>query len=148
LKVLFDHNVPHKLRFSLGDHAVETADALGWAELRNGELLAQAEFVGFEVFLTGDKNLSYQQNLTGRKLAIIVLGTNNWNILKLHTLPVAEALDRATPGSFQTVAFEQKHRSQSRNLFIIDLRKPLGQRVLQRAGVLHGSHHEVTHQVR
>jgi predicted nuclease of predicted toxin-antitoxin system len=106
LKVLFDHNVPRKLRFLLGDHVIETADALGWAELRNGELLAEAELAGFDVVLTGDKNLSYQQNLAGRTLAIIVLETNNWNILKLNTLPVAEALDRATPGSFQTVAFE------------------------------------------
>lgn len=103
MKILFDHNVPHKLRYLLDQRQIETADDLGWAQLRNGELLAEAERAGYDVLLTGDKNLSYQQNLTGRKLAIVVLGTNNWNVLKTNAPPVKEALDRATPGSFQFV---------------------------------------------
>jgi predicted nuclease of predicted toxin-antitoxin system len=82
VKVLFDHNVPHKLRESLPEHEVRTADEMGWADLENGELLNAAEAAAFAVMVTCDKNLSYQQNLRGRKLALIVLSTNNWNILK------------------------------------------------------------------
>ena len=68
MRVLFDHNVPHKLRHSLEKHEVTTADEIGWAELENGELLGAAEAEGFDVMVTGDKNLSCQQNLKGRKL--------------------------------------------------------------------------------
>ena len=107
MKVLFDHNVPHKLRRSITAHIVETADGMRWTELENGELLAEAERAGFDVMITGDKNLSYQQNLSHRKLALIVLDTNDWNVIKLNTSPVLVALDRVTPGSFQIVRFTE-----------------------------------------
>jgi hypothetical protein len=55
---------------------------LGGAELENGELLKAAQDDGFEGMVTGDKNLSYQQNLKGRTLALVVLSTNNWNVIK------------------------------------------------------------------
>ena len=53
--------------------------------------------------VTGDKNLSYQQNLAGRKLALVVLPTIDWRILQQETAPVPVAIDRATPGSFETI---------------------------------------------
>jgi predicted nuclease of predicted toxin-antitoxin system len=105
LKVLFDHNVPHKLRHSLDGHVVSTTDEMGWAELENGQLLRAAEESGFEVMITGDKNLTYQQNLLGRKIALVVLSTNNWNIVKLQPQLVLAVLTLATPGSFQFAAF-------------------------------------------
>ena len=105
MKVLFDHNVPHKLRHALVDHGVTTADEMGWAELENGQLLRAAEDSGFEVMITGDKNLSYQQNLRERKIALIVLSTNNWNIVKLQPQLVVALLALGTPGSFQFAAF-------------------------------------------
>ncbi len=74
---------------------------MGWGLLKNGELLTAAEAEGFDVFLTGDKNLSYQQNLDGRKLALIVLGTTQWKRLRDDTAPVAAAVDRAAPGSYE-----------------------------------------------
>jgi predicted nuclease of predicted toxin-antitoxin system len=105
VKVLFDHNVPHKIRRFLEGHEVSLAEEMGWAELENGELLRAAEGAGFAVMVTGDKNLSYQQNLQGRTLALIVLETNNWNVLKLNLSSVSNAVNAAKPGSFQLVSF-------------------------------------------
>jgi len=76
VRVLLDHNVLHKLRGALIGHEVKTADEMGWAPFGNGALLAAAQSADFAVIVTGDKNLSYQQNLQGRKLAIVVLSTN------------------------------------------------------------------------
>jgi hypothetical protein len=61
---------------------------MGWSELENGELLRAAEVAGFAVMVTGDKNLSSQQNLRGMALALVVLSTNNWNVLKKNPRPV------------------------------------------------------------
>jgi len=88
VKVLLDHNVPHKLRRSLVGHDVETADEVGWAELANGDLLIAAEGAGFAVMVTADKNLSYQQNLQGRELALVVLSTNDWQTIRQNPAPV------------------------------------------------------------
>jgi hypothetical protein len=87
-------------------HDVCTADEMGWAELENGELLRAAEVAGFSVMVTGDKNLSSQQNLRGRELALVVLSTNNWNVLKHCPHLLVEAIDAAEPGSFQVVTLE------------------------------------------
>jgi hypothetical protein len=106
VKVLFDHNVPHKLRHSMNAHEVKTADEMGWAELGNGELLRAAQRAGFAVMITGDKNLSSQQNLQLFELALVVLSTNNWNVLKHKSHLVLEAVDAAKRGSVQIVSFE------------------------------------------
>jgi predicted nuclease of predicted toxin-antitoxin system len=106
VKVLFDHNVPHKLRQSLPAHDVSTALEMGWSELENGELLRAAQVAGFAAMVTADKNLSSQQNLQGRELALIVLSTNNWNVLKDNLRGVAEAVDAARPATFQVVLVE------------------------------------------
>jgi predicted nuclease of predicted toxin-antitoxin system len=103
VRVLFDHNVPHKLRAWLTEHEVATADEMGWAELENGELLKAAEDAAFAGMVTCDKNLAYQQNLAGRTLALVVLSTNNWNVLKLNAGPLVAAVDGASRGSFEVV---------------------------------------------
>lgn len=105
MKVLFDHNVPHKLRRFLLGHDVKTADEMGWAELENGDLLSAAEAVDFAVMVTADKNLSYQQNLQGRNLALIVLSTNDWKVIQGNPTPVVIAVDSASAGSFRVVTF-------------------------------------------
>ncbi len=74
MKIIFDHNVPKKLRSMLPEHTVNTAKEMGWAELENGNLLRAAETERFELLITCDQNLTYQQNLKGRSLAIVVLG--------------------------------------------------------------------------
>jgi hypothetical protein len=71
--------------------------------LENGDLLNKAEAAGFEVLVTTDKNIRYQQNLTGRKIAIVVLGRGRWSLIKPHVAEVVAAVDRATPGSFAEV---------------------------------------------
>jgi len=106
LRVLFDHNIPHKLRtslVSLSNHEIITASYLKWGELTNGELLRGAEQDGFEVFVTGDQRLIYEQNLSGRRLAVTALSTNNWPIIKDHVPIILAAIDSAAPGSIQMV---------------------------------------------
>ncbi|MBV9658511.1 MAG: DUF5615 family PIN-like protein [Verrucomicrobia bacterium] len=76
MKVLLDHCVPRPLRRHLPGHEVATAHSLGWSTLKNGELLAAAEAAQFDVMITSDKNLRYQQNLADRRLAILLLATN------------------------------------------------------------------------
>jgi len=102
--VLFDNGVPRTLaRHLIGDHTVTEARARGWAELENGKLLNEAEAAGFEVLVTTDKNLSYQQNLSGRRIAIVVLGKGRWTLIKPHVAKVVATVNAATPGSFAEI---------------------------------------------
>lgn len=103
MRVFFDQNVPRGLARHLSAHQVTRAAELGWEELKNGDLLAQVELHGFEVFISCDRNLAYQQRIEGRKIAIVALSTNNWPLLKEHTQEVARAVDSATPGSYHPV---------------------------------------------
>ncbi|MBV9508093.1 MAG: DUF5615 family PIN-like protein [Acidobacteriia bacterium] len=114
MKVLFDHNLPYKLRTELGalsTHEIITASYMGWRELNNGELLRAADENNFEVFVTGDQTLVYEQNLSARRLAIVALSANNWPIIKDYLFHILTAIDSATPGTFQLVdcgAFSRK----------------------------------------
>jgi hypothetical protein len=72
--ILFDQATPVPIRAYLVEHTVRTAWQQGWSTLRNGDLLLAAEEAGFEVLLTTDKNIRYQQNLSTRRIAIVVLG--------------------------------------------------------------------------
>jgi predicted nuclease of predicted toxin-antitoxin system len=102
--VLFDNGTPRTLaRYLIDRHTVTEARARGWEELENGELLNQAEAAGFEVLVTTDKNLSYQQNLTGRKIAIVVLGQGRWTLIQPHVAQVVAAVNAAASGSFAEV---------------------------------------------
>jgi len=114
VRVLFDHNVPHKLRPSLTGREIKTADEMSWAELENGELLKAAEDAGFAVMVTCDKTLSYQQNLAARKMALVVLQTNRWSVLNENAPAILAALNRAQLVTFELVTFEdlQQRRSQ------------------------------------
>lgn len=104
MKVLFDQGTLAPLRAALSDHSVKTAFECGWGRLENGALLAAAEAAGFEVFITTDQNLRYQQNLTQRRIAIIVLATANWPRLRPHTQLVVKALEAMAPGAFVEVS--------------------------------------------
>lgn len=99
MKVLFDQGTPVPLRRLLEGHAVRTAYEMGWSEMSNGQLLAVAEEL-FDVMVTTDRNLSYQQNLVGRRLAIIVLPTTSWPRIKRNASWVIEAVERVQPGDF------------------------------------------------
>jgi hypothetical protein len=99
MKVLFDQGTPAPLRTSFAGHEVKTAREMGWDELRNGELLLAAE-AEFDAFVTTDQNLQYQQNLKGRKLAILVLPTTSWPRLKEHVGMIVAAVNGLRPGNF------------------------------------------------
>jgi hypothetical protein len=101
--ILFDHVTPAGIARFLKGHIVTKAKDLGWDRLSNGELLAKAEQAGFEVFVTADKNMRYQQNFTGRRIAIVVLSAPNWPIVKLRLEEIAAAVNAATTGSYVEV---------------------------------------------
>ena len=100
--MLVDECVPLKLVRLLTGHDLTTAQQKGWGSFSNGKLLALAEGE-FHLFLTCDRNLEYQQNLRGRKIAIILLSTNHWPTLKAQAQFVQAALDRVQAGEFLRV---------------------------------------------
>ena len=85
-------------------HHVSTAYELGGSTLKNGELLTAAESKGFEVFVTTDTNLEYQQSLSNRKIAIIVLSTTSWPRIQKSIAVIVAAIDEAMPSSYKTVS--------------------------------------------
>jgi len=101
--ILFDNGVPAPLKHSLESHTVVEAIERGWESLVNGDLLEVAEAAGFEVLLTTDKNIRYQQNLTGRKIAFVVLGNSQWPVVRRYVDRVVAAVDAAMPSSYVEV---------------------------------------------
>jgi predicted nuclease of predicted toxin-antitoxin system len=97
MRILFDQGTPVPLRQALKEHAVATAYELGWNKLGNGELLAAAE-AEFDLLVTTDQNLQYQQRLAGRRLAILILPTTSWPALRRHDQQIAEAVKALRPG--------------------------------------------------
>ena len=101
--ILFDHGTPRGIARFLPNHTVIRARQRGWDQLSNGDLLAEAERAGFEVFLTTDKNIRYQQNLVGRRIAVVVLSAPQWPLVRLQVAEIAAAVNAATPGSYVEV---------------------------------------------
>ena len=101
--ILFDQGTPLGLRRALQGHTVKTAYEQGWSTMVNGELLRAAESAGFEVFITTDTNLLYQQNLKKLKLAIIILSRNRWRLVKPHISNIIAAVEAAQPGSCRVI---------------------------------------------
>lgn len=99
MRVLFDNGTPRGLASALSNHLVEEARARGWDTLRNGELLDAAQEARFDVFITTDRNLRHQQNLTGRTIALVILGSGRWRLIRARLSAIAAAVDAATPGS-------------------------------------------------
>ncbi len=108
MKVLFDHNVPRKLRKYLKVHLVTTAAQMGWAELANGELIQRAELSGFDVFVTGDQGIRYQQNHALRRIPIILLSSTYWPQVEAKVDAILNAIAAAEPRSFTVVTIEPK----------------------------------------
>ena len=101
--ILFDHVTPSGIARFLPGHTVTKAKDRGWDTLANGDLLAEAERAGFDVFLTADKNMRYQQNLRGRRIALVVLSTPQWPVVRLHIERIAAAVNAAAPGTYTEV---------------------------------------------
>lgn len=101
--VLFDQGTPVPLRSVLTGHQVSTAYELGWGELKNGDLLDAAESQCFGVLVTTDRNLKYQQNLTTRRIAIVVLATPSWPRIQKVLAEVVAAVDNVRSGDYVEV---------------------------------------------
>jgi hypothetical protein len=101
--ILFDHSTPAPLSSYLIGHTVTKAKDRGWDRLSNGDLLAEAEPAGFDVLLTADENLQYQQNLAGRRIALVVLSTPQWPVVRLHIERIAAVVGAAAPGTYAEV---------------------------------------------
>src|ERR1700728_1764103 len=101
--ILFDNGTPAPLRYALKGHVVVEAVERGWDRLANGELIAAAEAAGFELLLTTDKNMRYQQNLRGRRIAFVIIGNQQWPILRRYVDRVVAAVSAVTPGSVTEV---------------------------------------------
>ena len=104
MKILFDQGTPVPLRHALAGHTISTAYEMRWAKLENGDLLNTAE-ASFDAFITTDQNLRDQQNLTGRRLAVLVLPKTSWPMIQLHLPKVTAAVNALRPGDFVELSF-------------------------------------------
>lgn len=100
MRILLDECAPAPLRKLLASHECRTAKEMGWSGFKNGELLSLAESQ-FDLFLTTDQNLQYQQNLTGRTIAILVLSTNDWRRIKAASGLIAAEIAGMQPGEYR-----------------------------------------------
>lgn len=103
MKIPFDANTPAPLARFLRGHEVVRADELGWQGLENGALLDAAEKAGFDLLLTCDQNVRYQQNFTGRKLALVVLSSNHWPTLRGKAARIPTSIDFVQTGQIVRV---------------------------------------------
>jgi hypothetical protein len=106
MRILFDQGTPQPLRRELTGHVVDTVYERGWATLSNGVLLATAEQARYDLFVTTDQNLRYQQNLTGRRLAILVLQTTSWPKMRQHIARIQSTIDATSAGSYLELSFD------------------------------------------
>ncbi len=103
MRILFDQGAPAPLRAYLQPHPTDTTAERGWSTISNGDLLKLAEDDGYEVFITTDQNLCYQQNLGGRRLGIVVLMATSWPRTKKHIPEILAAVGRVTGGGYEEV---------------------------------------------
>jgi len=102
--ILFDHGTPRGLARALSGHTVTTAKERDWDRLDNGALLKAADEAAVDLLLTTDQRIRYQQNLTGRKIALVVLtGTTKWSRVRLHLERIAAVVTAARPGSYTEI---------------------------------------------
>src|SRR5262245_47071523 len=104
MRVLFDQGTPAPLRWALLGHAVSTTFEMGWTKLDNGALLRAAD-ADFDLLVTTDRNLTYQQNLRGLRLAILVLPTTSWPKIQTYQAQIVTALGRLRSGDVIEVDF-------------------------------------------
>ena len=104
MRILFDQGTPAPLRSHLSAHQVSTAFELNWGTLKNGDLLSEAETAGFEILVTTDQNLRYQQNLSKRRIAIVVIGTTSWPRIKKGVTAVVDAVNGIESGGYVEIS--------------------------------------------
>ena len=104
MRIPFDNNTPRPLRRYLTEHTVDTADEKGWARIRNGDLLDSAESDGYDVLITADQSMRYQQNMASRHVAVMVLLSNRWPRVQLRIEEIRDALEGMKPGEVREVS--------------------------------------------
>lgn len=105
MKILFDQGTPVPLRQFLKDHTVKTAYEEGWSALSNGDLLTEAENAGYQLLVTTDQNLRYQQNLRERRIAIVVLLTTSWPRIRPKAQNILEVINAMHSGGYGEIPF-------------------------------------------
>ena len=108
MKVLFDQGTPAPLRDHLPEYSVDTLTAKGWSDKDNGELLDLAEREGYEILVTTDQNLRHQQNLTGRRIGVVVLLSTAWPAVRLRATDIRKAIAGVRPGEVLEVPIRVK----------------------------------------
>ena len=103
MKVLLDEDVPAKLAPFLPQHEVHTVVGMRWGGVKNGALLKLIALEGFDVFLTGDRNMQDQQRLEGRPFAVLIMSAINWPVIRPHIHRISAAIDGARPGTVRTI---------------------------------------------
>jgi hypothetical protein len=111
MRILLDENTPRGVRGILSGHDVRTVPEMGWSAYTNGQLLDEAEKAGFDAIVTCDQNIVTQQNLTGRNIAVVVLSTNTWPVIRAQPRSVQRAVANASPGAFTLATFSRRRRS-------------------------------------
>ncbi len=104
MRILFDQGTPVPLRRYLTDHVVDTAYERGWSDLQNGELLDVSEHEVYEILVTTDQNLKYQQNLANSGISVIVLLSTSWPRIQEHIDEIKTAIANSVPGSYTEVS--------------------------------------------
>jgi len=103
MKILFDQGTPVPLRRHLTGHSVTTAYEQGWADLSNGALLKAAEEAGYQLFVTTDQNLRYQQNLRERQITIVVLLPTSWPRIRLRVDEIRKIIEAMRLGGYTEI---------------------------------------------
>ncbi len=103
MKLLFDQGTPVPLRRFLHPHTADTAAELGWSAIENGELISAAEAAGYDALITTDQNLKYQQNLTTRNIAIIVLKKSSWPRIQKVVDFVTSEIESVKPKEYKEI---------------------------------------------
>jgi predicted nuclease of predicted toxin-antitoxin system len=100
MRILLDECVPWPMHRLLRDHICTSVQAQGWGGIRNGDLPQRAE-AEFDLFITSDQNLRYQQNLAGRRIAILELSTNDLRRIQAASVLIEDALGEMQPSQFR-----------------------------------------------
>ena len=100
MKILLDECVPWPMRKILAGHECQSPQSAGWSGIKNGELLQRAE-VAFDLFITSDQNIRYQQNLAGRRIPILELSTNDLRRILAAAELIQSSVATIQPGEFR-----------------------------------------------
>lgn len=109
-RLLLDKSVPAGLKQILTGFEVKTAPEMGWAGITNGRLLDLAEQNGFDIMVTSDTNIRFQNRLIGRRMALVVATTNHWDTIRANPADLVAACDRAVRGHYVVVRFPRPPR--------------------------------------